>query len=249
MSDSAEKNVLPFASPQFEVCKTCSARRFGVCGALNVSDLAKLARHTSQRKLEKGSVFQYDTEETLEYVNIVSGVVKLTKLLSDGRQQIVGLQFPPEFVGRPFSDTARVNAEAASDLELCVFPRSAIENVLTEAPQFERRLLEQALSQLDTARDWMMALGRKNAGEKVASLLVLLLDHLGATVSGRPDAKALDLALTRSEIADFLGLTIETVSRELSKLRRDGVIEIDRQQPSRVVVPDRDRLTAASELD
>lgn len=247
MSSAAKDTVVPFGSPQFEICKTCSARRFGVCGALKVPELAALARHTSQRKLERGAVFQYDSEETREYVNIVSGVVKLTKLLADGRQQIVGLQFSPEFVGRPFSDAVRINAEAASDLELCVFPRAAIETVLTEVPLFERRLLEQSLSQLDTAREWILTLGRKTASEKVASLLVLLLDHLGISIAEHPKAQMLDLVLSRSEIADYLGLTIETVSRELTKLSRSGAIEIDRRKPSQITVPERDRLVALSE--
>lgn len=241
----AESKIIPFSPKDFGVCTTCSVRRYGVCGALKTPQLMKLGQSTRQKILKKGTILQFDEEETHEYVNIVSGVVKLTKLLSDGRQQIVGLQFPPEFVGRPYADHATLNAEAASDLEVCIFPKNAAEAMMEEAPEFERRIFKQTLDQLDAAREWMLALGRKTATEKLATLLVSFAGTKGIASAGDDGSKTVEIVLSRSEIADFLGLTIETVSREFTKLRNSGIIRIN--PGHEIVVDDLAALEAASE--
>ena len=169
----------------------------------------------------------------------MKGVVKLTKGLEDGRQQVVGLQFAPDFLGRLFARESTVNAEAASDVELCVVPKSALEAMIAETPALEHRLMQQTLRELDDARDWMVTLGRKTAGEKVASFLLLIALH----ADPERDANApvtFELPLSRSDIADFLGLTIETVSRQITKLKAEGVIRLEGLRG--VEVPDVERL-------
>lgn len=228
------------------VCQTCNARLHGICGALKAPELRRLNQYTNQRKVAKGEIIAFDEDDVIDYANIVSGVVKLTKILADGRQQIVGIQFAPEFVGRPFSDSVKITAEAASDLEICVFPKKALENMLGEAHNFERKLFEQTLVQLDEAREWMVTLGRKTAGEKVASFLLLLANHIGKPQE-QPNSVKFALPFTRAEIADFLGLTIETVSRQITKLRKSGVIELESNHT--IIVPRRSSLRAASEIE
>jgi CRP/FNR family transcriptional regulator, anaerobic regulatory protein len=174
------------------------------------------------------------------YANIMRGVVKLSKMLSDGRQQLVGLQFAPDFLGRPFVNESPVTAEAASLVEACRFPRATLENMISHNPDLERRLLEQTLKELDEARDWMVTLGRKTASEKVASFLYLIATHIDPVRSTTLHRSAFDLPLTRADIADFLGLTVETVSRQLTRLRTDGIIEITNNR--HVNVPDLDAL-------
>jgi len=100
-----------------------------------------------------GSEMIGDAETVAHYFNILSGVVKLTKILPDGRQQMVGLQFAPDFLGQPFRAESRINAEAATDVSLCSFPRPAIERLMKDLPGLEHRLLEQTLKELDEARD------------------------------------------------------------------------------------------------
>ena len=156
-----------------------------------------------------------------------NSVVKLTKSLSDGRQQIVGLQFAPDFLGRPFKVESAINAEAATEVSLCSFPRTIIERIMKESPALEHRLLKQTLTELDEARDWMVTLGRKTASEKVASFLLMIARNIDPTVDPTAKSATFDLPLTRADIADFLGLTIETVSRQLTRLRTDRVIRID----------------------
>ncbi len=238
---------LPFEIGEADVpagCRACGARRFGICSALNASELFHFSTVTRRRKIAHGETIFFEDDEVANFANIVSGAVKLTKLLSDGRQQIVGLQFAPEFIGKPFSEKVPVSIEAATDVEVCVFPKAELEKMLRQKPEFEHRLLEQTLVQLDDARTWMVTLGRKTAQEKVASFLLLLAGHIGKPSAGNPAHTEFTLPLKRADIADFLGLTLETVSRQLTKLRKMGAIDIKKNLE--VTVHDTGRLTCIS---
>lgn len=205
------------------LCTSCEARHQGVCGALRPDQLVALAKTSTKQHLGEGSEVLGDTEIIESYANILSGVVKLTKTLPDGRQQIVGLQFAPDFLGRPFGQESVVDVEAATDLSLCTFPKSALERLIEESPALEKRILRQTLRELDEARQWMLTLGRKTATEKIASFLLLIAKNIDPTEPDRRSA-LFDLPLSRADIADFLGLTIETVSRQLTKLSVEGVL-------------------------
>lgn len=222
------------------LCKACEARHRGLCGALTADQLITLARSSSKHRAEAGKELVGDAEEIGSYSNVLSGVVKLSKTLSDGRQQLVGLQFAPDFLGRPFRRESAVTAEAATEVDLCSFPRGAIERMMSEAPDLEHRLLEQTLKELDQAREWMVMLGRKTAAEKLASFLLMIARNIDPA-SERP-SPSFDLPLSRADIADFLGLTIETVSRQLTRLRTDGVIRIENNR--RVTIENLDRLAS-----
>ncbi|TPW31965.1 Crp/Fnr family transcriptional regulator [Pararhizobium mangrovi] len=227
------------------LCASCEARHRGLCGALSDDQLVELARSTMRQKADDGKVLVGDEDEVERFSNVLSGVVKLTKTLSDGRQQIVGLQFAPDFVGRPFRSESSVSAEAATGVEVCSFPRRTLERMMAEQPGLEHRLLQQTLRELDEARDWMVALGRKTAAEKVASFLLMIAQNIDPAATegqGADRSQAFDLPLSRGEIADFLGLTIETVSRQLTRLRTAGVIRIENTR--HVVVEDVSRLAA-----
>ncbi|WP_144377341.1 Crp/Fnr family transcriptional regulator [Mesorhizobium amorphae] len=224
------------------LCQACEARHRGVCGALDSEQLVALAKTSSKQTIEPGAELVGDMETVDHYSNVLAGVVKLTKTLSDGRQQIVGLQFAPDFLGRPFKSESAVNAEAATNVSLCSFPKAAIERMMKQSPELENRLLRQTLKELDEARDWMLTLGRKTAAEKVASFLLLIANHIDPTLDEGEETVTFDLPLTRADIADFLGLTIETVSRQLTKLRADGVISIENNR--HITVARRERLEA-----
>ncbi|MEQ8306764.1 MAG: Crp/Fnr family transcriptional regulator [Hoeflea sp.] len=220
------------------LCRACEARHRGVCGALSPSQLVSLNKQSTRKSVEAGTELIGESQETKNYANIISGVVKLTKMMSDGRQQIVGLQFAPDFLGRPFRIDSGISADAATDVNVCSFPKTVIERMIKESPELEHRLLEQTLKELDEARDWMLTLGRKTASEKVASFLYLIATHVNP--DSESNSVSFQLPLTRSDIADFLGLTIETVSRQLTKLRKDRVVLIVNNR--HVEVPDLDAL-------
>ncbi|AXA43647.1 MULTISPECIES: Crp/Fnr family transcriptional regulator [Rhizobium] len=218
-------------------CRSCQARHGVVCGALSNSQLRELGRHSLRRTVGAGCEIIAQGSESSSYSNIMRGVVKLCKVMPDGRQQIVGLQFAPDFVGRPFVRESTLSAEAATDAEICFFPRNLLDRMISEAPELQRSLHDQALKELDAAREWMLTLGRRTAGEKVASLLYLIATHAEPQTATSTD---FDLPLSRTEIADFLGMTIETVSRQMTRLRKSGVIGIENFR--HIIVPDMDEL-------
>ena len=224
------------------LCQACESRHRGVCSALEPPLLAALAKASSKRKVCAGSELVGESEAVVGYSNVLSGVVKLSKTLPDGRQQIVGLQFAPDFIGRPFKCESALNAEAATDVSLCSFPKSVMDRMISQSPGVEHRLLEQTLKELDDARDWMVTLGRKTAAERIATFLLLIARNIDP--SARPDRRSASftLPLMRADIADFLGLTIETVSRQITKLRADNVIQVEDNR--HVTVTDMARLSA-----
>lgn len=217
------------------LCASCEARHGGVCGALTPDQLTTLARSALRHTAVAGEELVGDAEHVDQYSNILSGVVKLTKMMSDGRQQIVGLQFAPDFLGRPFKSESTLSAEAATEVKLCTFPRKAVERMMSEQPDLENRLLRQTLKELDQARDWMLMLGRKTAAERIASFLLMIARNIDPVA--KAGASRFELPLSRSEIADFLGLTIETVSRQLTRLRNEGVIRIEHNRHIVVEAP------------
>lgn len=223
------------------ICRACEARHRGVCGALSVEELVVVAKQARQVSHKAGTELIGESETISSFANVMKGVVKLSKMLEDGRQQVVGLQFAPDFLGRPFSSESNITAEAASDIELCQFPRSSLEVMMADNPGFERKFLEQTLRELDEAREWMVALGRKTAAEKVASFLYSIAMHIHP-IKEESDANSVtfDLPLTRADIADFLGLTVETVSRQITKLRTEKIVEVTSNR--HITIPDLKRL-------
>lgn len=231
-------------------CNACAIRHQAVCGALSTEELAGLNQIARRRTFAPGQVIMSDEQPTEFFANVVGGVIKLTKTLSDGRQQIVGLLFPPDFLGRAYSANNPYFAEAASQVEICSFPRDGFERLLRDFPGMEHRLFEKTLDELDAAREWMVLLGRKTAREKVASFLLLLARRspvVGCNHAAAPSDPSFELPLTRADIADFLGLTIETVSRQITRLKTAGVV---RMVENRVfVVPDTNALAAIAGQD
>lgn len=210
-----------------DLCQECTARHKGICGALKPVELAKLNEISRQKSFESGLTLVADEEEFPYFASVLSGVVKLSKTLPDGRQQIVGLQFSPDFMGRPFQPKSRLSVETATPVKLCTIPRKGFEKMLLDFPELQQRLFRQTLVELDESREWQVALGRKTASERVASFLHMIARHIAVS----PEENSLvsfDLPLTRADMADFLGLTIETVSRQLSGLKNSGVITISR---------------------
>ena len=228
------------------LCRACKGRQCGLCAALEPDQLVALSKTSIKRRAQPGSALTGDAKRVENYSNLLSGVVKLTKTLADGRQQIVGLQFAPDFLGRPFRRESAINAEAATDVALCTFPRTAVERMMKDSPKLEHRLLQQTLRELDEAREWMVTLGRKSASEKVASFLLRIARHIDPTLDASADKVTFDLPLSRADIADSLGLTVETVSRQITKLRSEGVIRVENSR--HVIVENMARLERRAAL-
>ncbi len=229
------------------VCRSCEARHKGICGALTSDQLVKLSQHTTKSAHSRDSSLSYATQSQTHYSNILSGVVKLTKLMPDGRQQIVGLQFAPDFMGRPFSESTDTDIDAATPVRLCSFPKRVLEDLIKESSDLEHRLHQQTLEELNEAREWLLTIGRKTAIEKVASFLLLIATHSDPELETTEGPVSVDLPLKRSDIADYLGLTTETVSRQMTNLRKRGIIDINRRRT--ILIPDLEKLRSIASQD
>jgi CRP/FNR family transcriptional regulator, anaerobic regulatory protein len=205
-------------------CQRCVVRKLAVCGAMSDEQLNCLNEIAHYKKYAAGQTIISSDQPVTLFANIVSGTIKLTKVTADGREQIVGLLFASDFLGRTFGRTNRYFAMAATDVELCIFPSDAFERLIATFPDLKQCLFERTLDDLDAARDWMLLLGRKSAAERVASFLLLLARRFAR--SPQQAGAEFDMPLKRADMADYLGLTVETVSRQMTRLKATGIIEI-----------------------
>lgn len=196
-----------------------------------------------QRRLSAGEQLIWEGDEAVLVANVVEGLLKLSSSTSDGREQILGIAFPSDFLGRPFGGSTPYGVEALTDAQVCVFERKDFDRFAKEHPRLEHKLLERTLAELDRTRKWMLLLGRMNAEQKLASFLLQAADRASEGDGG--DGRSFDLQLSRQQIADILGLTIETVSRQMTKMKSQGLIDL----PSRraVTILDREALEDRAE--
>lgn len=180
-----------------------------------------------------------------DYVyEVMEGVVCCYSMLANGRRQVISFSFPGDLVGLVQGDVHRYSTEALGPTRVRSIPRSLLLKTAAERPELGRKLLEFATTRLALMQDHFVMLGRKSALEKVASFLLAL-----ARNTGNEDCEsiAFDLPMTRADIADYLGLTLETVSRTLTKLKTAGVIDLP--QPQKVYVRDLFELEELAESD
>jgi CRP/FNR family transcriptional regulator len=222
-------------------CVDCAIRTRAICALCDQAELAQLERIKSYRSFAPGETIAWAGERMALVGSVVEGVATLSSTLPDGRRQMVGLLLPSDFIGRPGRVRSGYDVVAATPVTLCMFQRPEFERMIQRSPHMERRLLEMTLDELDAAREWMLLLGRKTAGEKIASLFVIMARRDAALNQTQPqDGLTFPLYISREAMADYLGLTIETVSRQISGLRRQGIVRL---HDNRVVqVPDFARL-------
>jgi CRP/FNR family nitrogen fixation transcriptional regulator len=153
------------------------------------------------------------------FYKVVSGAVRTFKLLSDGRRQIDAFHLPGDIFGLETGEEHRFSAEALGDASIIAFRRCSLETLAQRDQAFAHQVIGSMMQALERAQSHMLLLGRKNALEKIATFLLVLSERL--TENGH-----MDLPMSRIDIADHLGLTIETVSRSLTQLERQGIIEL-----------------------
>ncbi|PWR01607.1 transcriptional regulator [Meridianimarinicoccus roseus] len=222
-------------------CGDCPIRHRAVCSRCETDELRELDGLKYYRTIEAGQTIVWSGDEMDFVASLVSGIATLSQTMEDGRTQMVGLLLPSDFVGRPGRAEAAYDVTATTDVTLCCFRKKPFEALMMRTPHIGQRLLEMTLDELDAAREWMLLLGRKTAREKIATLLAIIIRR-DASLHLQADGGALefDLPLTREAMADYLGLTLETVSRQISALKREGVIELRGKR--HIVIPDLDRL-------
>ncbi|MDR3529785.1 MAG: helix-turn-helix domain-containing protein [Rhodopila sp.] len=168
---------------------------------------------------------------------VVSGCVRTVRLSEDGRRQVGEFVFPGELFGWEALDAHDFGAEAVTPVTLHRFARLDFDGLADRDHGFARRLRELTGIQVRAGRDRMFRLGRMSACERVASFLLEMTERMNLV-----DRPSIELPMCRTDMADYLGLTIETVCRELTQLRRDGTIAVER---TKVTILDRRALAAA----
>ena len=184
-------------------------------------------------EFEAGDVIYWEGDPNGSVYEVAEGVLRLCRVMSDGRRGITGFAYPGDLVGLGTRDCYGETAEAATCAILRRHSRKAILDQSSRSPELGRRLFGIVAEALSAAQERMILLGRMSAVEKIACFLLEAARKTGAK-------RNLHLPLCRADIADYLGLTIETVSRTLTRLRQAGIISLP--TPQMVVLLKRDEL-------
>lgn len=224
------------------MCLTCAARDSFLCSGLEDDELRHLAAHATRFEIPRGKHLILEGEASNNVYNIISGDLSISRLSSDGRRQILGFLGSGDFLGLTLKDSYRFSAEALTDVRLCRFDRGSLENLTERFPGMAHQVRRMGSAALDSMLDHVFSLGRKSASERVCTFLLALSHKQG---NCHDPARQIRLSMSRSDIADHLGLTIETVSRTLSRLKSAGVIDIERAQTLHIL--DAERLEEMTE--
>jgi CRP/FNR family transcriptional regulator len=228
--------------PATHSCDDCAVRDYALCSALEPLELRALSALGRRRSLRAGESLIWEGDDSMLVGNVIEGVLKLSTSTSDGREQIVGVVYPADFIGRPFGGTSSHTVTALTDARVCVFSRGDFDRFADRHSALERKLLRRTLAELERTRHWMVLLGCKSAPEKIATFLLETSERPNAPAGRTPgQGDRFELAFSRQQIAELLGLTIETVSRHFTKLKRDGIIDLPGRRG--VVILDRAALT------
>ena len=204
-------------------CSLCKIRSYSFCRCLNDDQLEIFSKVSFEKKFtDKVNIFlQNDPSKHL--YNITEGNVKIYQLLDDGRIQIIGFLYPGDFFGTYKNNKYNYSAEAIGNLRVCVFDQRVLDKYMDQNPILAKELLNETSYELTLAQDRMTVMGRLNAIEKIAIFLINISNQRKRIGW---QSNPISLSMARQDIADYLGLTIETVSREISKLKTSNIIKI-----------------------
>ncbi len=218
-------------------CSQCQTRHLSICAAFGTEELITLDHVVQHRTLPpKTTLFDFGQPVDAVY-SISEGTVRLFRLLSDGRRQIVGFAIKGAFLGVTLPATFDLSAESIDTVRMCRIPVQTFRAMIDEKPHLLRKLHELTARELQAIQGQVILLGRRNAEERIATFL---LAHRERLARFSPCSVTVPLVMSRTDIADYLGLTIETVSRTISKFAREKLI---------VVVPDGVRLLDIEKLN
>lgn len=218
-------------------CGTCQVRHLAVCSALLPDETEEMERAATRIRLEAGELLVRESQARVHVYSVTSGALRAVRLLADGRRQVTGFLLPGDFIGLSNSQVHSHDVEAVTASVLCRFSQQDMRQLRAKLPQIERKMLERAFGELDATREQVVALARMSPVERLADfLLKLSVRQARLGESG----EMVFLPMGRGDIADHLGLTVETVSRSFTKLRQKQLIVLHGVQ--KVEIRDRDGL-------
>jgi CRP/FNR family transcriptional regulator len=223
-------------------CSGCVVRHLAVCEALSAMRADALDAMAGDVRLEAGQMLAREGDVRRYVFTVTSGALRRIRMLPDGRRLVAGFLMPGDFIGFSGASHYRHSIEAISDSVLCSIAQTDMRELCESHPGLEHELLERACVELDATRNNLMALARMTPLERLAGFL---LDMAARRQRQGMGGNQLVLPMTRTDIADYLGLTVETVSRSFTRLRRDGMIAAS--DPHRIELLDSTRLLALAE--
>jgi CRP/FNR family transcriptional regulator, anaerobic regulatory protein len=221
------------ASFAFDVsrCLICSAKSLNMCGALEPEELSRLSKIARCESFGSGEALFHEGDPSATVYNITDGAIRLSTALKNGRRQVVGFLFTGDFIGFADRNTYPWTGEAVRGAKVCRFSRADLARVTHDFPKIEHRLLEMATADIASAQEHIVMLGQGSAAEKVSSFLITL-SQKSAKRGGIENP--VHLPMTREDIADYLGLAFETVSRCFTRLENEGLISIESTRVVRI---------------
>jgi len=204
-------------------CAQCSVRLIAFCGILEESDILQLEKISKNISFSKGKNIFFQGDPVRSFYNIKQGSIKIYKLSHDGRKQIVGFLYQGDFLGMSDQEVYTYNAEALEDTLLCQFNKTVLENFFLKFPKVENKILNIVNHELAVAQDQIFLLGKYSARERVLQFFLNISNQREKLGWG---GNPIRLSMSRSDIANYLGLTIETISRTIAELKNEQIIRM-----------------------
>jgi CRP/FNR family transcriptional regulator len=240
-------NILPATRPATSKCEVCPVRKNGICGAADRPALTELDRHSHLKNFERSQTIM-SPEHNPPFVGIVvQGVVKLVNNRADGGESIVGLLYPSAFCGRMTTERLGFSYEAVTDAAICCIDRTVFDKLLAAQPAIEARLLRATMDELDWMRVWLALTSGRTTMQRLTTFLAVMASRAGASAgkeTATRDGVYVKLVLDRRDLAEVLGTTVETLSRNFQSLARQNIIEVKGSRLFRVI--DQNRLICES---
>lgn len=228
MGEKLETAEKPCKAPERpKSCDLCEVRGSSICADLGPREFAHVERTMARRNIAKNKTLMVEGEPNDALYIVVDGSFRLSKVLEDGRRQVTGFLFRGDFAGVRATDASAYTAEALEDASVCIFPHRYLDEIAIDAPGVKDRLIARGQTEYHKAQDHIVLLGKKTAEERVVSFIEMISRTMGVDQGG--DRRLVPLPMPRQDIADYLGLRLETLSRTLAALKAEGrILELSR---------------------
>ena len=220
-------------------CSVCKIRSYSFCRCLPEEKLKVFSDISKEIEFKDKQTIFLQQENAKNLFNITKGNVKIYKLLSDGRIQIIGFLYPGDFFGSYKKEKYNYSAESIGEVRACAFDQVSLDNYLNENMKLAKELLHMTSHELTLAQDRMEVLGKMNANERIAKFF-LNISEQRSRIGWQ--SNPVSLPMTRQDIADYLGLTLETVSREITRFKTSNLIKL--LNSKQIFIVDKEKLTA-----
>ena len=210
--------------------------------ALNNDEMEKIASIARRKDMESHQYLFHQHSPANRVYNVIDGTVMVERTSSSGRRQILGFLFPGDFIGLTHSNYFEYSVKSLSKAQLCEFQREQLFALSEKLPKLKSNVEQISANVLARALDQIYILGQKKAHERLCFLFIQMLERMPGAIP-----QQINLPMTRQDIADYLGLTIETVSRSFAKLKQEGLIATPSPQRLQILDLEQTELLASAE--